>query len=125
MTAPVQPGAERHVEHVADMVEMMVGDEDVLQGLQRDACPHHLDDDAAPGVEQQGFIADLHHRRRSGPFGVWARSAGSKRLDAHGKLRACAVLRHYCSKVKPVVRMMPPQTSLSSRTRSANSAADG
>ncbi|MNT23852.1 hypothetical protein D3C72_1592930 [compost metagenome] len=125
MAAPVEPGAQRHIEYVADMVEMVMGDEDVLQGLQRDARPNHLDDDATPGVEQQGFIAYLHHRGGAGPVRIRSRSARSEGLDAHRKSRACALLHHHCSKVKPVARMIPPQAWLSRRTRSPNSEADG
>ena len=87
------------------MVEVMMGDEDRVDRVQRHARAHQLQDDAASGVEQDVLLAEADQRGRRVALGIGPRPAGSEKNDLHER---CS--RHSL-KVKPVDADDWPQRS--------------
>ena len=81
LVAPPQPGGDENIGQIADMVEMVMGDENRTDHCRVFASLYQPDADAASRIEQQPFIIIADEGGRAEPFAIDPRSAGSQKAD--------------------------------------------
>ena len=56
LLATLEPGGQNHICQVADVVVVMMSEEDAMHPVERDTSADELQDDTAPGVEEKIFL---------------------------------------------------------------------
>ena len=91
--SPVVPGSHEQVTKTADVVEVVVGDEDRIEVSRTYSCSCKLCGDTSPRIEEKSQAACLDEGRGALASWVRARTAGSEKCDAHtGTLDARATV---------------------------------
>ena len=78
-----EPGGQNDVGEIADVIVMMMCDEDQVHLIERHTGADHLQHDASTGVEQKIFVADLKHGGWAMPLRVRPGSTGSQQGNFH------------------------------------------
>ena len=84
--AAVHPGREHHIVEIADMVVMVMRDEDRTERIERHAGFHCLQHHPASGIEQDVLVTETDQRRRRIASGVGTRTAGPEKNNLEHRI---------------------------------------